>query len=86
MDWGPPGSSVCGCSRQEYWSGLPFSSPGDLADPGIKPGSPTLQTDSLSSEPLGQPTDSNAHVIPEIPSQTHPDVWPISRYTMAWSS
>ena len=36
-----------GFSRQEYWSGLPFPSPGDLPDPGIKPGSPTLQVDSL---------------------------------------
>ena len=37
-------------SRQEYWSGLPFPSPGDLPDPGIKPGSPALQVDSLPSE------------------------------------
>ena len=41
-------------SRQEYWSGLPFPSPGDLLDPGIKPGSPTLQTDALPSEPPGK--------------------------------
>ena len=34
-------------SRQAYWSGKPFPSPGDLPDPGIKPGSPTLQEDSL---------------------------------------
>ena len=40
-----------GFSRQEYWSGLPFPSPGDLPNPGIKPGSPTLQADSLPSEP-----------------------------------
>ena len=40
-----------GFSRQEYWSGLPFPSPGDLPDPGIEPGSPALQTDSLLSEP-----------------------------------
>ena len=40
-----------GFSRQEYWSGLPFPSPGDLADPGIEPGSPALQADSLPSEP-----------------------------------
>ena len=40
-----------GFSRQEYWSGLPFPSPGDLPDPGIKPGSPALQADALSSEP-----------------------------------
>ena len=40
-----------GFSRQEYWSGLPFPSPGDLPDPGIKPRSPALQADALSSEP-----------------------------------
>ena len=40
-----------GFSRQEYWSGLPFPSPGYLPDPGIEPRSPTLQADSLSSEP-----------------------------------
>ena len=38
--------------RQEYWSGLPFPFPGDLPDPGIKPGSPALQADSLLSESL----------------------------------
>ena len=38
-------------SRQEYWSELPFPSPTDLPVPGIKPGSPTLQADSLPSEP-----------------------------------
>ena len=42
-----PASSVCGLSQQEYWSRLPFPSPGDLPDPGIKPMSPTLQTDCL---------------------------------------
>ena len=41
--------------RQEYWSGLPFPSPGDLPDPGIEPGSPTLQADTLPSEPPGKP-------------------------------
>ena len=40
-----------GFSRQEYWSGLPFPSPGDLPDPGIKPRSPALQADALTSEP-----------------------------------
>ena len=40
-----------GFSRQEYWSELPFPSPGDLPDPGFEPGSPVLQADSLSSEP-----------------------------------
>ena len=40
-------------SRQEYWSGLPLPFPGYLSDPGIKPTSPALQTDSLLSEPPG---------------------------------
>ena len=43
-----------GFSRQEYQSGLPFPSPGDLPDPGIKLGSPTLQADALPSEPPGK--------------------------------
>ena len=42
-------------SRQEYWSGLIFPSPGDLPGPGIKPGSPALQADSLPSEPPWKP-------------------------------
>ena len=41
-----------GFSRQECWSGLPFPSPGDLPDPGIKPRSPALQADALLSEPM----------------------------------
>ena len=44
-----------GFSRQEYWSGLLFPSPGDLPNPGIKPGSPALQADALPSEPPGKP-------------------------------
>ena len=40
-----------GFSRQEYWSGLPFPSLGDLHNSGIEPGSPALQTDALLSEP-----------------------------------
>ena len=44
-----------GFSRQEYWSRLPFPSPGDLPNPGIKPGSPALQADALTSEPPGKP-------------------------------
>ena len=43
-----------GLSRKEYWNGLPFPSPGDLLDPGIKPGSPALQADCLPSEPPGK--------------------------------
>ena len=45
-----------GFSRQEYWGGLPLPSPGDLPNPGIKPGSPALQIDALSSEPPGKPS------------------------------
>ena len=41
-------------SRQEYWSGLPFLSLGDLPKPGIEPESPALQADSLLSEPPGK--------------------------------
>ena len=44
-----------GFSRQEYWSGLPFPSPGDLPDPGIEPRSPALKADALTSEPPGKP-------------------------------
>ena len=44
-----------GFSRQEYRSGLPFPSPGDLPGPGIKPRSPTLQAGALTSEPPGKP-------------------------------
>ena len=44
-----------GFSRQEYWSWLPFPSPGELPDPGIQPWSLTLQADSLPSEPPGKP-------------------------------
>ena len=47
-------------SRQEYWSGWPFPSPEDLPNPGIEPGSPTLQADALPSEPPGKPTESKA--------------------------
>ena len=42
MDGSLPGSAIHGFSRQEYWSGLPFPSPGDIPNPGIEPGSATL--------------------------------------------
>ena len=50
-----------GFSRQEYWSGEPSPSPGDLPDPGIKPRSPALQADALSSEPPGNPPAHTKH-------------------------
>ena len=49
----PPPSM--GFSRQEYWRGLPFPSPGDLPNPGIEPRSPALRADALTSEPPGKP-------------------------------
>ena len=49
-----------GFSRQEYWSGLPSPSPGDLPNPGIEPTSPALEADALTSEPPGnKPKDSD---------------------------
>ena len=53
MDCSLAGSSVQGFPRQEYCSGFPFPSPGDLPNLRIKAGSPALQADSLLSEPLG---------------------------------
>ena len=50
--------SPWGFSRQEYWSGLPCPLPGDLSNPGIKPRSPTLQADSLPTEPPGKPKNT----------------------------
>ena len=61
-----------GFSRQKYWSGLPFPSPGDLPDPEIKPRSPTLQSDFLPSEPAGKPKSGGNSVhffISEINTQ-----------------
>ena len=47
-----------GFPRQQYWSELPFPSPGDLPNPGIKPRFPTLQADSLPAEPQGKPRNT----------------------------
>ena len=68
MDCSLPGSSIHGFSRQEYWSGLPFPSPSDLPNPGIEPRSPTLQADTLPSEPPGSPG------IPLLPCK-HQESW-----------
>ena len=53
IDQAPPSTEF---SRQEYWSGLPFPSPEDLPNPGIEPGSPALQADTLLSEHKKGPT------------------------------
>ena len=55
-------------SRQEYWSGLPFHSPRDCPNPGIELGSPTLQADSLPTEPLGNAGDPGS--IPGLGGST----------------
>ena len=54
MDCRLPGFSVHGFSRQEFWSGLPFPSPGYLPNPGIESRSPALWADTLPSEPPGK--------------------------------
>ena len=60
MDYIPPPRLLCpwGFSRQEYWSGLPCLSPGDLPNPGTKPRSPTLQAYPLLTEPPGKPKNT----------------------------
>ena len=62
-----------GFPRQEYWSGLSFPSPGDLPDSGIEPSSPTLQADSLPSEPPGNPLRhySTCQLILSCPTEMH---------------
>ena len=56
-----------GFSRQEYWSGLPFLSPRDLPNPGIEPGSPAPQADSLPSEPnQGSPEGVSLVPVPAV--------------------
>ena len=59
VDCSPPGSSPHGIFQASYWSGLPFPPPGDPPDSGIEAGSPTLQADSLLSEPPGKPNINN---------------------------
>ena len=63
MDCSLSGSFSMGFSRQECWSGLPFPSPGDLPNPGIEPGSPSLQADALPSEPPEKPANRNIYLL-----------------------
>ena len=67
-----------GFSRQEYWSGLPFPSPGDLPDPGIKPRFPALQADTLPSEPPGKPQGNTLESLKLYPRATCTDTDNIS--------
>ena len=57
-----------GFSRQEYLSGLPFPSPGDLPNPGVEPGSPSFQADALTSEPPGKPVVITVVFIYSVPT------------------
>ena len=66
-------------SRQEYWSGLPFPSPGDLPDPGIEPQSPAFQADALTSEPPGKPPNIHSVQFSSVLSLSH--VW---LFTTPW--
>ena len=54
LECSPPDASVHGVLQQELWGGLPFPSPENLPDTGVKPPSPALQVNSLQSEPLGK--------------------------------
>ena len=84
MDCRPPGSSIHAFSRQEYWSGLPFLSPGDLPNPGIKPRSPALQADALRS------ATRESLFIPKVKVKSLSRVWlfatpsPVA-YQASWS-
>ena len=55
-----------GFSRQEYWSGLPLPSPGDLPDPGIEPRSPAVEADTLTSEAPGTPFSQHHHLLKRL--------------------
>ena len=70
VDCSPPGSSVHGCPRQEYWNGLPFPSPRNLPDPGIEPQCPTLQVDPFTAEPVGKPMCVSTHTYLHIYTHT----------------
>ena len=60
-----------GFSRHEYWSGLPFPSPGDLPYPGIESGSPALQADSLPTELQGKPNSILKSRDNTLPTKVH---------------
>ena len=80
-----------GFSRQEYWSGLPFPPPEDLTNPGIKPGSPALQADSLPTEQLNFSRISYVSLTnfsnqdPDGVHEIQPIVWCISLLTLIYN-
>ena len=65
-----------GFSRQGYWSGLPCPPPGDLPNPGIEPRCPSLQADSLPSEPPGKPTPKERQFLFLFSTRLQMDVRP----------
>ena len=67
-----------GFSRQEYWSGVPFPSPGDLPDPGIEPRSSAWQADALTSEPPGKPMPSHMTTLLKTVKCTLPPSLPLT--------
>ena len=69
-----------GFFRQEYWSGLPSPPPGDLPNPGIEPGFPALQADTLPSEPPGKPPSSQSNSF----SSSHVWMWELD-YKESWA-
>ena len=82
MDCSLPGSFVHGFSRQEYWSGLPFPSPGDLPNPEIEPWSPALQADTLPSEPPGlNPSPKVTNILQDqISTPLLWNIWSVASY------
>ena len=73
-------------SRQEYWRGLPFPSPGDLPDPGIKSGSPASQADSLPPEPLVKATKfcGPKKTYPSGNQARNPEIKALPGWTQHW--
>ena len=77
-----------GFSRWEYWHGLPFPSPGDLANPWIEPGSPAWQADSLQTELRGMPIDDTSDITSSSCSSESPELrarhWSCHCLDKAW--
>ena len=64
-----------GLPSQEYWSGLPFPPPGDLPNPGIEPGCPALQADSLPSDTAILMNIGQSHSVPKPPATSTCDTF-----------
>ena len=71
-DCSPPAPLSMGFSRQEYWSGLPMPSPGDLPDLGIEPASPALAGGFFTSEPPGKPRPADVCMCSVVPDSFRP--------------